>query len=560
MKREKENLIVFVVFVLTFILVIKVSTVEAFVPWGVPADDGSVIQPFITSQTTGKDFRIPQDLGKRNDPLSQDWFWMYLEWGGSQTTREFIIQIYHQVEREIIIGDQTTTELVWEVYAEKVIEMIKGYNEWQDSRFGLKRIDKNVFSDLDKADNLEKIVILYRNLELEFYHETSYAEIEQTKTLQMWNLESLIIIGWAFFLAFVGGASSKVILRKATYVPDLPPFYFWILIFMLIASGTVIFLLISGENLDQIFRLVVLIPAPVLALLFALYFAFWLAAKFRPDKLREIAFITIDMPKLEDVIAGRRQLKDENELITDIDIMEGYINQDGEMEFINDPQNWWETIRRVKMGGIKFSISKLGKKINIRQKRRNYDDIIYCEDFDKQDVGASLKENALFSLSAVIIILGMLTWIVPLIVGFANVIFSILGTVFLVSGCILFVWENVIITSPIINVTPITKREAIEIIRDNISLQMKNEEIADLQLELFKEQAMLSKRTRELTRKGLAAIEEAIMPLIELTTQVDATEETPEQVLKKLKEWDAEWGETIAKYTKVDETESKGEE
>ena len=230
------------------------------------------------------------------------------------------------------------------------------------------------------------------------------------------------------------------------------------------------------------------------------------------------------------------------------------------MEFINDPQNWWETIRRVKMGGIKFSISKLGKKINIRQKRRNYDDIIYCEDFDKQDVGASLKENALFSLSAVIIILGMLTWIVPLIVGFANVIFSILGTVFLVSGCILFVWENVIITSPIINVTPITKREAIEIIRDNISLQMKNEEIADLQLELFKEQAMLSKRTRELTRKGLAAIEEAIMPLIELTTQVDATEETPEQVLKKLKEWDAEWGETIAKYTKVDETESKGEE
>ena len=266
MKREKENLIVFVVFVLTFILVIKVSTVEAFVPWGVPADDGSVIQPFITSQTTGKDFRIPQDLGKRNDPLSQDWFWMYLEWGGSQTTREFIIQIYHQVEREIIIGDQTTTELVWEVYAEKVIEMIKGYDEWQDSRFGLKRIDKNVFSDLDKADNLEKIVILYRNLELEFYHETSYAEIEQTKTLQMWNLESLIIIGWAFFLAFVGGASSKVILRKATYVPDLPPFYFWILIFMLIASGTVIFLLISGENLDQIFRLVVLIPAPVLVM------------------------------------------------------------------------------------------------------------------------------------------------------------------------------------------------------------------------------------------------------------------------------------------------------
>ena len=346
MKREKENLIVFVVFVLTFILVIKVSTVEAFVPWGVPADDGSVIQPFITSQTTGKDFRIPQDLGKRNDPLSQDWFWMYLEWGGSQTTREFIIQIYHQVEREIIIGDQTTTELVWEVYAEKVIEMIKGYNEWQDSRFGLKRIDKNVFSDLDKADNLEKIVILYRNLELEFYHETSYAEIEQTKTLQMWNLESLIIIGWAFFLAFVGGASSKVILRKATYVPDLPPFYFWILIFMLIASGTVIFLLISGENLDQIFRLVVLIPAPVLALLFALYFAFWLAAKFRPDKLREIAFITIDMPKLEDVIAGRRQLKDENELITDIDIMEGYIIKMGK----------WNSLMILKIGGKRLDV------------------------------------------------------------------------------------------------------------------------------------------------------------------------------------------------------------
>lgn len=560
MKREKENLIACIIFILTFILVIKVSTTEAFVPWGIVADDGSVIQPFITSQTTGKDFRIPQDKGKQGDPLTQDSFWLYLEWTGSQTTREFIIQIYTQVEREIIVGDQTKTELVWDIYGEQVIEMIKGYNEWQDVRFGLKKIDRNVFSDFDKADDREKIVILYRNLELEFFHKTSVAEIEQTKTLQIWNFESLIIITWAFFLSFVGGASSKLILRKATYVPDLPPIYFWILIFMLIASGTVIFLLISGENLDEIFRLIVLIPAPVIALLFALYFAFWLAAKFRPDKLREIAFITIDMPKLEDVIAGRRQLKDENELITDIDILEGYINQDGELEFINDPQNWWETIRRVKMGGIKFSMAKLGRKINVTQKRKNYDDIIYCENYDKQDVGASIKENALFSLSSVIIILGIITWIVPLIVGFANVIFSILGTVFLVSGCLLFIWENVIITSPIIEVIPITKREAIEIIRDNISLQMKNEEISDLQLELFKEQAMLSKRTRELTRKGLAAIEEAIMPLIELSSQVDSKEETPEQVLKKLKEWDAEWGETIAKYTKTDESDKKGEE
>jgi hypothetical protein len=561
LKRKQENIISLIVCIAVFIVLLKVTTVESFVPWGIPADDGSSIQPFITSKTTRQDFRIPQDMGNRESkPLTQDYFWVYLDWDGSQTVREFILQLYHKVEIEIIVGDESKTITDWEVYAEVTVEIVRGYNEWQDMRFGLKKIDNNVFSDLTKADRVEKVVLLYRNLELEFYHKTSEAEVEQTKTLQQWNIEAWILIGWTFFLSLIAGASSKSILRKATYVPDLPPFYFWLLVALLLLSSTVIFLLISGENLDDIMRIVVLIPAPVLSVLFSLYFAFWLAAKFRPERLREMAFITIDMPKLADVLEGRRQLTDENELITDIDVLEGYINDNGDLEFINDPQNWWETIRRVKMGGIKFDIKKLGKRIRIRQRRKNYDDIIYCEHFEKQEVSAKIKDGALFSISSFIILLGIVTWIVPLIFGFANIIFSILGSVFLFSGILLFVWENVLITSPIITVVPITKREAVAIIRDNISLELKNQEIADLNLELFREKAMLSARSRDLTMKGLDAIGEAIMPLMELSKSVEESAETPEKLIAKLKDWNAEWGETMEKYRKVEEeSENKGE-
>lgn len=522
-----------------FIVLNPYEVTQAFVPWGIVADDESVIQPFITSRTTGKDFRIPQDI----DRLDIDNFWVYLEWRGTTTAREFIVQFLEEKEIVIVSGGVSTIETYWEVFDEAVVQMIKGSNEWSDPRFSLKKIDNNVIAGFKKADTKEKIIILYRNIEIEFMHLTSYGEIEQTKTLQQWNMEAIILALWTIFLGFVSGGASKWILNKATYVPDLPHWSLWILIALIIIFGTFMFFLVAGYNLDEVIRVIVLLPAPVVSVFFSVYFAFWLASKFRPKKLLEILFIILDIPKLEDVASGKRTLKDERELPTDAVVMDGYINENGEIELVNDPDSYWETIRRIKMGGIKFNIKKLGKRIRVRQKLKNFDDIIFCERFEKNDIEVEIKDGALYSISSVIIIVGIFTWILPLFLQMASVITSILGTLFLVVGTLFFFWENVDISAPIVNVTPITDRDAVAIIRDRLSLDMKNNEIADLEMDLYKEKTTISKRARVQTMKALELMEDAILPIKELVSDSEVDlEDLPEPIKKVFKKWVEEWG------------------
>ena len=84
--------------------------------------------------------------------------------------------------------------------------------------------------------------------------------------------------------------------------------------------------MISGYNIDEVFRTIILVPAPLIVCFFGIYFAFWLAAKFRPDKLKEFLFIVLDFPTLEEVKTGKRRLRDENELPVDAVPIEGFIN------------------------------------------------------------------------------------------------------------------------------------------------------------------------------------------------------------------------------------------
>lgn len=526
-------------FCLSTLIVLNPMVVKAFVPWGIVADDESVIQPFVTSRTTGKDYRIPQD----KDYLDIDYFWVYLEWRGSVTTREFIIQLLEEKERQIIIGDESTIEEYWEVYDETVVSMIKGSNQWNDPRFALIKIDSSVVTSFKKCDSVEKIRILYRNLEIEFKHRTSYAEVEQTKTIQQWNTEAIILVLWILFLCFLAGIASRWILNKATWVPDLPHWSLWILILVVIAVSSILFFLVAGYDLDEVMRVIVLVPAPIVGVFFAVYFAFWLASKFRPKKLLELLFIILDLPSLDQVKKGERSLKDEKELPVDAIIMDGYINEDGEIELVNDIDSLWETVRRIKMGGIKFSMKKLGRRIRIKQKLKNFDDIIFCEKFEKNDLEVKVKEGALFSISSVIIIIGIFTWILPLFVGLASVITSILGTIFLISGFLFFFWENVDITAPIVNVAPITDRDAVTIIRDKLSLDMKNDEIAELEMDLYKEKTTISKRAREQTMKALELMEDAVLPIKELAEEDELDlDELPEPIRKVFKKWVEDWG------------------
>jgi hypothetical protein len=529
---------------------------EAFVPWGLVADDESVIQPFTTSRSTGKDYRIPQD----EDLIEIDYFYVYLEWRGSQTTREFILQFSELKQREIIVGDIITTEEYWDVYAEKVVSMVKGANEWNDPRFALKKIDNNELPDFKKSDSKEMIKILYRNLEIEFFHRTSYAEVEQTKTIQAWNLEAIILAAWVVFLGFLAGGFSRWILNRATYVPDLPHWSIWIILFLFLFIASILFLLIAGYDLDSIIRVILIIPAPVLAVFVMIYFAFWLAARFRPKRLREFLFIILDLPKLEDVKSGIRKLRDEHDLPVDAEIMEGYINPSGEIELVNDPDSYWETFRRVKMGGIKFNMKKLGKRIRIKQRFKNFDDIIFCEKFEKQDLEVKVKPNALASISSVIIIVGIFTWIVPLIFNFASILFSILGTIFLGSGILFFFWENVEVTSPIITVTPITDRDAITIIRDKLTLEMKDQEISDLELEMYKTQTSMVKKVRAQTRRALEEIADAVLPIKEIAEEEIDIDELPKEMQKLIKKWSEDWTKNKSLGDLLESTEEKATE
>lgn len=530
-----NGFIILSLMIATGILIINPTT--AFVPWGIVADDGSAIQPFTTSRTTGKDFRIPQD----QDTLALDHFYVYLEWRGSQTQREFIIQLHEEKEREIIVGETSYIETFWEVRAEIVVQMIKGSNEWQDSRFALKTIDSSVLSDFKKAESREKVIILYRNLEIEFFHKTSYAEIEQTKTVQQWNIEAIILALWTIFLGFVSGGASKFILDKATYVPDLPHWSIWILVFLFIFVASILFFLISGYNLDEVLRVILLVPAPVISIFFAIYFMFWLAARFRPSKLREFLFIILDLPNLKDVRTGKRRLRDENELPCDAAIMEGYINKDGAIELIDDPQSYWEMIRRVKLGGIKFNIKKFGKRIRIRQRKKIFDDIIFCEKFEKQDLDVKIKSGALWSLSSVIIIIGIFTWIFPLFFNFASITTSILGTLFILVGALYFIWENIDIAAPVVNITPITNRSSIEIIRDKLSLDMKDDEISKLEISLYQEKSNLAEKSRIQTMKALAEVEDSVLPIKEIAEGELDIEDLPEPIQKFVKSWVEKW-------------------
>lgn len=545
--------VVLVVVVVQFFFLTSLE-VTAFEPWGLPASDGSSIQPFITSFSTGKDFRIPQD----STTISQDEFYVYLEWHGSQTSREFIMQIYKEMERTIIIGDNEETEPYWELYSENTIEMIKGSNDWHDGRFSLILIDSNLIPEFTKADRKEKVIILYREVEVTFFHKTSFSQYEQIKTTAQWNMEWLLLGAWALFLSFIAGAASRYILHKVTYVPDLPPFYFWILIFISIFGATAAFFLLSGYNLDDIALMLGLMPAPLLLVAGSLYLAFWLASIFRPAKLRELAFIILDQPKLQEVKDGTRKLKNETELFTDIEILEGYLNADGEYEFINEPQSYWEMFRRAKMGGIKLDMAKLADKIPIRQKKKNYDDIIYCDKFEKKDIEVKIRENALFSLSSIIIILGIITWVAPLILEFPNVMLAILGTVFITMGVLFFFWENVVITSPFVDIIPIKGRDAIDIIRDKLTVDMKDEEIAELEMDLYKEKANVSKRARQQTKTALEEAERAHMPHMEERERTEDIAELPPKVEEALKDWIENWDKELVTRPDKKDKDNRG--
>ncbi len=540
---KKINLLPNGIFVLSlvvasFILANPITVGQSFVPWGKVANDESVIQPFITSRSTGQDFRIPQDM----TTLDIDYFYVYLEWRGSNTYREFIVQLLEQKEREIIVGSQTSFEIYWEIYEETIVQVIKGSNEWNDPRFALVKVDNNLVSGLQKSDGKEKIRILYRDIEIEFFHLTSYAEVEQTKTVQQWNMEAIVLALWTIFLGFLAGIASRWILNKATYVPDLPHWSLWMLLFLIIAITAILFFLIAGYNLDEVLRVIILVPAPLVSVFFAIYFAFWLASKFRPKKLLEILFIILDTPTLDQVKSGERSLKGERELPVDGVIMEGYLTESGEIELVNDPDSYWETIRRLKMGGIKFSIKKLGKRIRVKQKLRNYDDIIFCEKFDKNDIEVKVKDGSLYSISSIIIIVGVFTWILPLFLSMASLITSILGTSFLLVGTLLFFWENVDISAPIVEVVPITDRDAVTIIRDRFSLDIKNNEIAELEMDLYEEKTTISKRAREQTMKALELLEDAIMPVKELSEAGQSDfDELPEVIKQAFKGWVDDW-------------------
>jgi hypothetical protein len=320
------------------------------------------------------------------------------------------------------------------------------------------------------------------------------------------------------------------------------------------------FLLIAGEDLDSIIRVILVIPAPVLSVFVMIYFAFWLAARFRPKRLREFLFIILDLPKLEDVKKGIRKLRDEHDLPVDGEIMEGYINPSGEIELVNDPESYWETFRRIKMGGIKFNMKKLGKRIRVKQRFKNFDDIIFCEKFEKQDLEVKVKPNALASISSVIIIVGIFTWIVPLIFNFASILFSILGSIFLGSGLLFFFWENVEVTSPIITVTPITDRDAITIIRDKLTLEMKDQEISDLELEMYKNQSSLVKKVRAQTRRALEEVADAVLPIKEIADAEIDIEELPPEMQKLIKKWSEDWTKNKSLGDLLESTEKAEQE
>lgn len=539
-KLQLGMTILFVIFnQLLFMNIFVVEDSEAFVPWGLVADDESVIQPFIVSRTTGKDWRIPQD----ESSLDLDYFWIYLEWRGSQTSRQFIFQLHEKKEREIIVGEQIVKEEYWDIYAEMIVSLYKGSNEWNDPRFALARMDNSILPEFQKSSSTEKVVLLYRDLIIEFYHKTSYAEIEQTKTIMQWNMESIMLVAWVVFLAFVAGGSSKLILDKATYVPDLPHWSIWILMFLLLFISALVFLLISGYNMDEVFRVIVLVPAPLIAVFFALYLAFWLASKFRPARLREFLFLILDLPTLEQVRTGQRSLRDEHELPVDAITMEGYVTKNGDFELIDDPQSYWETLRRIKTGGIKFSLGKLGKRIRVRQKWKTFDDIIFCESFEKKNLDVKMKDGALWSLSSVIILIGIFCWIFPIFFDIAGIASGILGAIFLTFGSFLFIWENIDISPPLVNVKPITNRSAIEIIRDKLSLDMKDEEISELELDLYKEKANLAKKARSQTLKALEEVEEAVLPLKEISEGEIDIEDLPEGLKKIVKTWTEKWSQ-----------------
>jgi hypothetical protein len=265
--------IVFGLILINFYPLISIGAVDNPMSFGIPANDGTSIQCFVSveASVSGKQISIPLKIPQDTDTLEYDFFWVFLDIRDLEE-RTFSVYYYELADNGSInkmLGNKTFT-------------VKGGQNEWHDSRFALLKIDQSNYIEFEQTDTQKMFWVEYKDVSFTFFHLTNPAlVIVPISRGELTSQVLMYVIMCFFMLVMAAFASSKIKSRVNTWMDfDLATV---LLLITWMFGGFLVYATAAGISTSEITRQAVQIPIIVVEFILAILLGLWIPSFFLED-------------------------------------------------------------------------------------------------------------------------------------------------------------------------------------------------------------------------------------------------------------------------------------
>lgn len=166
----------------------------------------------------------------------------------------------------------------------------------RDTRYGITKIDSTSWTDFTSSENKTKILVIYQNLRIPFYHKTDYSLIPRTMTNGEFNSTFYTELALFCFVLMVALWGWMKVMDKMGH--NFPPLSFTQA--ALIASLLVIFYLLnSSRGYSQTLYQFLNLPVEDVVTVFALAISIYIPSMFRNKEYGKALVISFKVPYID---------------------------------------------------------------------------------------------------------------------------------------------------------------------------------------------------------------------------------------------------------------------
>ena len=254
-------------------LISTARAVENPLSFGIPANDGTSIQAFITTtaSASGKQVEIPLKIPQDTNVLEYDYFYVFLDIRDLDE-RTFSLYYYELLENESI----------GIMVANKTFTVKGGDNEWHDARFALIKIDQSNFLGFEQTDVKKLFWLEYKDVSFSFFHLTNPALVIVPIERGQYTAQILYYVFMCFgLLVMASFVSSRIKKNVNTWMEfDMATV---LLVVTWMVGGFLIFTAISGSSSTDLARQAVQVPIITVEFVLSVILGLWIPSFFLED-------------------------------------------------------------------------------------------------------------------------------------------------------------------------------------------------------------------------------------------------------------------------------------